>query len=359
MADFLIRDDKTAELQDFVRDSIFEGPKDQKVLHQALKFFQDRKHDRAAWEVLLKLKDRKLMLKHAVQHQNFADALKMLKESRADLDSPELSLPLASFLVFKGRFDEALRLFARARKPSHFHQTLRQYIQAEFSKHNYPKVIAALRYAYKLSKKPLHLKLVRFFLTLESVDTQCRKLHTFGSLLENRSSWEVQLEKYWTSPLLSLDQTSLSRLDVLQSQISTLVNQSFVRNNSNFREIFLKLENYARKISKVRSQFSCKNLKNLKSINSKTQSGGKENRERNALGSKSMFKKLSNKLNNRPNVVCHLCHTRQRPGGPDRCGFCKIQIRKCQVTGTVLPLVVFKVESNQGGSNILNKNQYK
>lgn len=343
--DYFIRHRMAAELSEFVRPNHF-GDADRPLLQRALAFFEAAGHPRAAWDVLLKLKDRRLMVKFAIRNKNFVDALKLLKESKEFLGCPELALPLAEYLVYKHKLREAFDLFRRVGQEARFESTMQSYTKLQFLKGDHAKLARAFRFLFRVCPKPLYLRFLKFFNVLTHVQGEVEKIKGVRARAPD-PTWEQVYFEHLTRERVTLKGTQFSRLSVLESQLAFLLTFPDLLENPIFRGIKGQVKRISGTISDLKGSpdFFTKTSQDL------TSPGEKENFDFN-LGSKNSFKKQAKKGNTGRSFSCFLCNTaiksRKSDSPEQNCPHCGVPLKFCSFSGVPIPVVPFQIGSPEG-----------
>jgi hypothetical protein len=337
---YFLKHDMADQLSLFIRKNDF-GAKDKKILHMVLDYFERKKNVRASWEVLLKLKDKKLMIKYAIQNKNFSDALKLLKESKQYLTCAELTLPLAQYLVYKHKFKEAFDLHKKVGKGYEFENVMKSYVKLQFLQENFTQLTNAFRFLYKIRRNSFYFKFLTFFEIYSSLHLEIQKIKAVGSNLSDQK-WRQSFKTYLSNEKFQVNERSYSRKCVLESKIKHLLQQTSIIENQTFLKLKQKLNKY--------SSF----VQSLGDVTHFSKSGmttdiDKENVHHN-LGSKRRFKKFLRKNKTQNDFTCFLCNSSNSSTnkGSMSCSDCNLQYSFCPLSGLLIPVLQFSLQSGEG-----------
>jgi hypothetical protein len=344
--EYFIRHNMAQELSLFVRNNRF-GPEEHGLLHKVLGFFETQNNSRAAWEVLLKLKNKKLMIKCAIQNQNFVDALKLLKESKKYLNCPELTLPLAEYLVYKHKLREAYDLYRKVNQQFKFEGIMKSYTKLHFLRKNYNRLTDAFRFLYKIYHKSFYFNFLQFFKLFDHVDSEIAKIKEVKNQINN-ALWKKTYQEYLTKESFSANGTSHSRVLVLRTQVLFLSSFKQITESQIFKSINNDLKDFSGFLDSLDFDKNC-----VKNVNSEPQD--KENFEYN-LGSKLKFKRTFNK-NNKTNLKkCFLCNIKApmktKLSSDPKCQNCKVNVLNCKLSGLPIPVVKFSINKEDGKTTL-------
>ena len=345
VVDYFIDCNLDTELSNFIRKNTFTSA-EKPLLLKIFDFFESKGDTRASWEVLLKLKDKRFMVQHSIKNKNFGDALKLLRESKDLLKSAELTVPLAEYLVYKSKFKEAYDLYKRINLLNKFEEIMKVFIRTEFHTKSYSALVPALRFLFKTYKSENYLVFLKFFVHFERIMEGFTEMQSMMSFLK-QDNWKTAYNEYLSEENIDLNGTNYNRVSLLKSQIRYVLFNKQVTSQNLFGELTTKLKHFLNHTEAV-SKGKFVALKNNKD---------KENTFRN-FGSKKAFRESFKKQNTNNMLNCFLCQHRNSQMSSFvkdsyRCSNCLLNFSFCELSGVLLPLVVFHMDSQHRKSLLI------
>lgn len=349
VVEYLLRHGLGERLARFIRDNDFKL-EDTPLLQTALDYFETRDDSRAAWQVLLKLGDRRLMVAWALRRGSFTDALRLLRESRHLLECPALALRLTQHLVSRHRFREAFDVHRKVGRAGEFEAVMKDYVKLQFARRDHSRVAKGLRFLFQQLRRPIHLRLLRYFEVLSRVRAEMAVVKSALTRLPGSGSepaWSACFTEYFSGETFRIGGNHYTRLGLVTQKLSFLMRAKDITENEIFRGVKHQLSAYS---TLVKSVSATANLADV-SIPS---ADDKENRAA-PLGSKARFKKLMRARHKPSKAACFLCRSLQHDGLGSHCRECRLRYTFCAVSGVQVPIVQFAMQPETGRNLCLRK----